>query len=96
MPPKTRSKLKKPLTAMQLAKSRKTTGRVNKDDIAIAVNTLKGLTTAQKAKLRNEIKRMGTLPSSDAIKAAAVKIRGQKIQSKGPVGTKLRKRSILK
>ena len=92
MPPKTRSKLRKTPTAMQLAKSRKPTGRINKDDIANAVNTLKGLTTAQKAKLRNEIKRMGTLPSSDALKSAAAEIRSQKTQSKGPAGKVMKKK----
>ena len=35
MPPKTRSKLRKTPTAMQLAKSRKPTGRINKDDIDV-------------------------------------------------------------
>ena len=94
MPPKTRYSRNK-VTAKKLARSTKPTGRINRDDIANAVETLKGLTIAQKVKLKNEIKRRGTLPSSDAMKAAAAQIRSQKNTSKGPVGTKLKKRSIL-
>lgn len=102
MPPKTRYSRNK-VTAKQLAKSRKPTGRINKDDIANAVATLKMLTPSEKAKLKNEIKRMGTLPSSDALKAAAAQLKREQRkftaagrQSKGPVGTKLKKVSKLK
>ena len=83
---------------MQLAKSRKPTGRINKDDIANAVATLTMLTSSEKARLRNEIKKRGSLPSSDALKSAAAMLKqkfGKTIQSKGPVGTRLKKRSIL-
>jgi hypothetical protein len=54
-----------------------------------------GLTAAQQLKLKKQMKRAGGMKSSDALKAAAAKIKSQKTQSKGPVGTRLKKRSIL-
>jgi len=69
--------------AMKLARKRKQTGRINKDDIA---NALKSL----------GLKGMG----SDALKANAAMLKKQfgkrkSIQSKGPVGTRLKKVSKL-
>jgi len=55
-----------------------------------------GLTPAQTLKLKNYGKGKRRLTSSDELRAAAQYIKEQKYQSKGPVGTKLRKRSILK
>ena len=54
-----------------------------------------GLTAAQQLKLKKQMKQAGGMKSSDALKAAAAKIKSQKKQSKGPVGTRLKKRSIL-
>ena len=57
-----------------------------------------GLNPSQKIKLKKQMKQAGGIKSSDALKAAAAMLKekyGKPIQSKGPVGTRLKKRSIL-
>ena len=95
MPPK--RKLSRTRKAMELARKRKPTGRINKDDIANALSSL-GLTPGLKAKLKKQMKQAGGIKSSDALKAAAAMLKekyGKPIQSKGPVGTRLKKVSKL-
>mgnify|MGYP003117123931 CR=1 FL=1 len=97
MPPK--QKLSRTRKAFELAKKRKPTGRINKDDIANALSSL-GLTPGLKAKLIKQMKQAGGITSSDALKANAAMLKKQfgkrkSIQSKGPVGTRLKKVSKL-
>ena len=78
-------KLSRTRKAMELARERKPSGRINKDDIANAMKSL-------------GLKGMG----SDALKSVAAQLKRKKRQftaagrqSKGPVGTKLKKVSKL-
>ena len=100
MPPK--RKLSRTRKAMELARKRKPTGRINKDDIANALSSL-GLTPGLKAKLIKQMKQAGGITSSDALKSVAAQLKRKQRQftaagrqSKGPVGTKLKKVSKLK
>ena len=91
-------KLSRTRKAMELARKRKPTGRINKDDIANALNSL-GLTPGLKAKLKKQMQ-VGGITSSDALKAGAAMLKKQfgkrkSIQSKGPVGARLKKVSKL-
>jgi ribosomal protein L30/L7E len=79
--PKKKSKTIKPMVGIP--------GAINK-----MIKSL-GLTAAQQLKLKKQMKQAGGISGSDALKAAAAKIKSQKTQSKGPVGTRLKKRSIL-
>ena len=81
-PPKKKSKTTKPMVGIP--------GLVSK-----MIKSL-GLTAAQQLKLKKQMKQAGGMKSSDSLKAAAAKIKSQKTQSKGPVGTKLKKVSKLK
>jgi hypothetical protein len=51
-----------------------------------------GLTAAQQLKLKKQMKQVGGMPSSDALKATASMIKSQKTQSKGPVGKVIKKK----
>jgi len=99
MPPK--QKLSRTRKAFELAKTRKPAGRLNKDDIVNALESLK-LTPGLMTKLKKEIKKAGGLKGmgSDALKANVAMLKKQfgkrkSIQSKGPVGTRLKKVSKL-
>ena len=97
MPPK--QKLSRTRKAFELAKTRKPAGRLNKDDITNALESLK-LTPGLMTKLKKEIKKAGGSMGSDALKANVAMLKKQfgkrkSIQSKGPVGTRLKKVSKL-
>jgi len=59
--PKTKTKrkdLKKITNPMALARARKPVGRINKDDIANAITSIKGASRPQLARIAKEVKRM--------------------------------------
>ena len=59
--PKTKTKrkdLKKISNPLALARARKMTGRLNKDDVANAISAMKGASRPQLARFAKEIKRM--------------------------------------
>jgi len=88
-PPKKKSKTTKPMVGIP--------GLVSK-----MIKSL-GLTAAQQLKLKKQMKQAGGMKSSDSLKAAAAQLKRKQRQftaagrqSKGPVGTKLKKVSKLK
>ena len=59
--PKTKTKrkdLKKITNPMALARARKPTGRINKDDLANAITSIKGASRPQLARIAKEVERM--------------------------------------
>ena len=98
MPPK--RKLSRTRKAMELARKRKPAGRLNKDDIANAMKSMgltPGLVGAPGA-IKKMLKDTGM--SSDKLKANLAMLKKKfgkrkSIQSKGPVGTRLKKVSKL-
>ena len=85
-PPKKKSKTIKPMVGIP--------GAINK-----MIKSL-GLTAAQQLKLKKQMKQAGGITSSDALKANAAMLKKQfgkrkSIQSKGPVGSRLKKVSKL-
>ena len=66
-------------------------GLVRGSKLGLAMSKL-GLTTAQQLKLKREVEKAGGPMSSVALKAAALHIKSQKTQSKGPAGKVMKKK----